>query len=158
MSAIDISASGLQSQRIRMNSIASNVANINTTRTQEGGPYRRQITVLSSLKGRQAFNEYFDEARMKLHTTDKAHLNPLKGEEGKLDVLGVQAEIQLDTASPKMVFDPTHPDADPSGYVAMPNINIVSEMVNMISASRSYEANVTAISAVKSMARKAMDI
>ncbi len=158
MTAIDISASGLRAQRIRMNAISSNVANINTTRTQEGGPYRRQIAVLSSQKGRELFRDALAEARLKLETTDCCHLLPLKGLYEERLLVGVEADVKLDTSHPKMVFDPTHPDADDSGYVAMPNINIVTEMVNMISASRSYEANVTAINAVKSMARRAMDI
>ncbi len=158
MTAIDISASGLKAQRIRMNSIASNVANVNTTRTEEGGPYKRQIAVLSSQRGKEIFGNYLTEAKLKLETTDCCHLLPKKGLYEERTLVGADADVQLDRSPPKMVFDPTHPDADETGYVAMPNINIVTEMVNMISASRSYEANVTAINAVKSMARRAMDI
>lgn len=158
MTAIDISASGLRAQRIRMNAIASNVANINTTRTEEGGPYRRQIAILSSKQGMLRFSESLAEAKLKLDYTNPCHLRPIKGAYENLDVRGVEASVELDASPPRMVFDPSHPDADPSGYVAMPDINIVSEMVNMISASRSYEANVTAITALKSMARRAMEI
>ena len=158
MTAIDISATGLRAQRIRMNSIASNVANINTTRTEEGGPYRRQIAVLSSKRGKEMFSDLLAEARLKLTTTDCCHLVPKTGLYEESALLGVEAGIKVDLSPPKMVFDPTHPDADSAGYVAMPNINVVSEMVNMISASRSYEANVTAINAVKGMARRALEI
>ena len=158
MTAIDISASGLRAQRIRMNAIASNVANINTTRTEEGGPYKRQITVLSSRKGTLRFNEALADAKLKLDATDGDHLRPVKHRYEELDVRGATAHNELDKAPPRQVFDPSHPDADEYGYVAMPNINIVSEMVNMIAASRSYEANVTAIAAVKGMARKALEI
>jgi len=158
MAAIDISASGLRAQRIRMNSIAQNVANINTTRTDEGGPYRRQIAILSVKKEQGAFRDYLENAKLELVTTKKCHLEPVKGEKGEMVMQGVEASIELDNSPPKMVFDPTHPDADEAGYVAMPNINIVEEMVDMISASRSYEANVTAIQAVKTMARSAMEI
>ncbi|MBC8204697.1 flagellar basal body rod protein FlgC [bacterium] len=158
MTALDISASGLRAMRIRMNAIASNVANINTTRTDEGGPYRRQITVLSQEKGSAPFSDLLTAARLKLVTTKCCHLLPLKGGYEDRLVSGVEANVTLDNSPPKMVFDPSHPDADPSGYVAIPNINIVTEMVDMISASRSYEANVTAINAVKGMARKALEI
>jgi len=158
MSAIDISASGLRAQRIRMNAIAENIANLNTTRTEEGGPYRRQLTVLSSKKGSGAFQEYLEDAKIDLCATHDVHLEPLKGEKADLGMHGVEASIELDNRPAKMIFDPTHPDANPAGYVAMPNINIVEEMVNMIAASRSYEANVTAITSVKSMARAAMEI
>jgi len=158
MDAIDISASGLRAQRIRMNAIASNVANINTTRTKEGGPYRRQIAVLSSKEAHTCFRDLLGDEKLKLATTKPCHLQPQKGEGELRKHTGVEAEIVLDDGPPKMVFDPGHPDANESGYVAMPNIDIVTEMVNMISASRSYEANVTAINAVKAMARRAMDI
>jgi flagellar basal-body rod protein FlgC len=158
MEAIDISASGLRAQRIRMNSIASNVANINTTRTQEGGPYRREITILSSKTEYGTFKDLLAEAKVNLYTTHPEHLEPLKGTSNIMGYSGVQAEIKLDDSQPKMVFDPDHPDTNAAGYVAYPNINIVTEMVNMISASRSYEANVTAINAVKAMARRALEI
>jgi flagellar basal-body rod protein FlgC len=158
MAAIDISASGLRAQRIRMNAISSNVANVNTTRTDEGGPYKRQITVLSSKPGREMFADYFADARLKLTTTKCCHLTPRKGLYDEDTIIGVEASVAEDQSHPKMIFDPNHPDADESGYVAMPNINIVTEMVNMIAASRSYEANVTAINAVKGMARRALEI
>ncbi len=158
LAAIDISASGLRAQRIRMNTIAENIANIDTTRTDEGGPYRRKIAILSSKKEIGAFREHLEAAKLELCTTKKQHLEPIKGERGERTMHGVEASIVLDKRPPKMIFDPKHPDADESGYVAMPNINIVEEMVNMISASRSYEANVTAINAVKAMARSAMEI
>ena len=158
MPAIDIAASGLRAQRIRMNAIAQNVANINTTRTDEGGPYRRQVAVLSTNKEFGAFSDYLRSAKVDLCTTHGSHLEPIKGEDARLMMHGVQADLELDQSPFKMVFDPAHPDADETGYVAMPNINIVEEMVNMISASRSYEANVTAITAVKTMARAAMEI
>ena len=158
MTAIDISATGLKAMRTRMNAIASNVANINTTRTEEGGPYRRQLTILSQVKGRYPFSDYLDTAKLKLSTTNCCHLLPLKGSYEDSQVSGVKADVILDNSPPQMVFDPSHPDADASGYVAMPNVNIVTEMVDMISASRSYEANVTAIQAVKGMARRALEI
>ena len=158
MEAIDISAAGLRAQRIRMNTIAENVANINTTRTDEGGPYKRQIAVLSTKTEYGAFKDYLQSARLNLTTTKPCHLEPLKGERGEKMMHGVEARVELDNSPHKSIFDPGHPDADEAGYVSMPNINIVEEMVSMIAASRSYEANVTAINAVKAMARSAMEI
>ena len=159
LDAIDISATGLRAQRIRMNAIASNVANINTTRSEEGGPYKRQIAVLSSIGDNNiSFKDALRDAGLQLTTTKPCHLLPLKGGAGKLNIAGVEASVELDQRPPRIVFDPGHPDADAAGYVAMPNIDIVTEMVNMISASRSYEANVTAITAFKAMARRAMEI
>jgi len=132
--SFDISASALTSQKVRMDVIAANLANINTTRTREGGPYRRQEVIFkSSPKGR------FD-----------GHLNSAMG----VDVV----KIEEDKNPPKMVYDPSHPDADAKGFVAMPNISLMTEMVNMMLATRSYEANTTAISSAKSMYLRALDI
>ena len=135
MNSFAISASGLSAERLRMDLISSNIANINTTRTEEGGPYRRRVAV---------FAESLDRAIGK--STKSA---------GK----GVEvAAIYQDEAPARLVYDPSHPDADPQGYVHMPNINIVNEMVDMITATRSYEANVTALNAGKTMALKALEI
>lgn len=135
LSSMAISASGLTAERLRMDLIASNLANINTTRTPEGGPYRRKVAV---------FAEKLDQA-----------IQGSKNFRGK----GVQvAAIAEDQSPPKLVYDPSHPDANEQGYVEMPNINIVTEMVDLITATRSYEANVTALNAAKSMALKALEI
>lgn len=144
-SSIDISASGLTAQRLRMDTIAGNIANIETTRTPEGGPFKRKLLVFAS-KGE--------------FTPRKFPFLPVKIKT-KLDKPGmgvkVVAEIN-DPAPPRRRYEPTHPDADQDGYVAYPNIDIVKEMVDMISASRSYEANVMAINAAKAMAVKALEI
>lgn len=141
LSAIDTSSSGMTAQRLRMDVIANNLANINTTRTAAGGAYRRQLVIF--------------EAR-----------NPRSGRSFK-DVLSQQLEsgggvrvkkIIEDQAPFKRVFDPSHPDAGDDGYVNMPNVNVVAEMVDMISATRAYEANVTALDATKGMALKALEI
>ena len=129
-SAIEASASGLTAERLRMDLIANNIANVNTTRTQEGGPFRRQLAVLMPRSG----------------------LDPKVG-------AGVRVvRIAQDDDPPKLAYDPGHPDADAEGYVAMPNVNVVTEMVDLITASRAYEANVTAINAAKDMAAKALEI
>lgn len=137
-----ISASALTAERLRMDVIANNIANANTTRTQEGGPYQRlQVVFAPRVDSSQEF------APM-LSTMTKEGVP-----------LGVRVtSIQKDPAAPRMVFDPTHPDANAEGYVAYPNVNVVNEMVDLISAGRAYEANVTAMNASKSMIVDALQI
>ncbi len=159
-SAIDISASGLSAQRRRMNAIAENIANVNTTRTPEGGPYRRRLSYFS--EDRQGVDTVRLNPKpgkqLELDFTDKKHLTPFESHLHENRFSGVNYHEYRDNSTPEMVYDPTHPDANEYGYVAMPRINIITEMVEMISASRNYEANVTAIDAAKGMARKAMEI
>ncbi|MBF0464820.1 MAG: flagellar basal body rod protein FlgC [Nitrospirae bacterium] len=127
-----VSASGLEAQRERMNTIASNLANIHTTQTKEGGPYKRHDVV---------FQTALLDPDIRNHTE------------------GVRvAQIYEDPNPPMMVYDPSHPDANQDGYVAMPNINVVEEMVNMMMATRAYEANVAAFNTSKSMFLKTLDI
>ena len=133
-SSLDTSASGLSAQRLRLDVISNNIANVNTTRTALGGPYQRQRVVFTPRTPEQAF-------LLPMNTKDRARV--ATGEGVKVSA------VSADPAPPKMVFDPGHPDADANGYVAMPNINIVNEMVDMMSASRAYEANVTAINSAK---------
>jgi len=141
--AFAVSASGLTAERLRMDVISNNIANVNTTKTMDGGPYMRQRVVFEP-RGEKAhflFPAMFDKTK---------HAGNLEG----VKVTG----IINDATPPRMVYDPGHPDAGKDGYVAMPNVNIVKEMVDMISASRAYEANVTAMSSAKTMADKALDI
>lgn len=138
--AMNISASGLSSQRLRMDVISSNLANIGSTRAPGGGAYRRKDVVFASIPYGQSFESVL-----------QPHLGT------GLSTVKV-AGIYEDARPPRLVFDPGHPDADQKGYVSLPNINVVAEMVNMLSASRSYEANITAINATKNMALKALEI
>lgn len=141
LNSIDISASGLTAQRLRLGVISQNIANINTTRTPDGGPYRRKAVIFEEKRESQPFADVLSSSKAQ----------QTKG--------GVRvSRIEEDNSPFTMQYDPGHPDADAEGYVAMPNVNVVSEMVNMISASRSYEANVTAMNAMKSMAVKALEI
>lgn len=137
--AIDAAASGLTAERLRLDVLSNNIANANTTRTAEGGPYRRQLVVF--------------EPRSKTNTFSQMLAREMDPGQG-VRVVG----ITKDESPLRMVYDPSHPDANQEGYVAMPNINIVSEMVDMITATRAYEANVTAVNSAKSMAMKALDI
>jgi flagellar basal-body rod protein FlgC len=126
--ALHTSSTGLSAQRLRMNLISKNLANVNTTRTADGGPYRRQEAFFAARPDGDSFHSV------------------------------LQAQIVEDTRPPDIKYDPQHPDADAQGYVQFPNINMVEEMVNMISASRSYEANVSAIRTTREMASKALEI
>ena len=137
---LQTSSSGLSAQRLRMNLISANLANANTTRTQEGGPYRRKEAVFAAQPVEADFRQ---------------HLRSVLADRlPQVEVLG----IVDDPNPPIMKYDPAHPDADGNGYVAMPNVNVMEEMVNMISATRSYEANLTAIKAAKEMAARALEI
>ena len=138
--ALHISSSGLTAQRLRMNLIAANLANMNTTRTKAGGPYRRKDPVFAAQAPAASFREMLGNRQREL-----------------LKEVAV-VRIVEDSRPPIKKHDPTHPDADENGYVSMPNINLMEEMVNMISATRSYEANVTAIQSAKAMALKALEI
>ncbi len=138
LKSLNISGSGLTSQRLRMDVISENIANIDTTRTENGGPYRRKMVVLSSTSG-------FKNMLIK-------NLNDY--EAGGVEV----TEITEDQSEFKLVYDPEHPDADENGYVSMPNVDSLKETVDMMEAYRAYQANVTALNTTKQMAVKALEI
>jgi len=138
--ALHTSSAGLTAQRLRMNLISGNLANVHTTRTKDGGPYRRKEPIFAAQAQDMSFERIL------------ASQNP-----DNLPLVKV-VEIIEDGRNPLLKYDPNHPDADAEGYVAMPNINLMEEMVNLISATRSYEANITAVKAAKEMAMKALDI
>ena len=147
--ALDISATGLTAQRMRMDLIAENLANINTTSTLQGGPYRRKDAIFASLDNVQPFSHFLTSRWAK--SNGRLRLTARTKGVNVVDIVESQGQ-------PKMVYQPQHPNANGKGYVAMPNIDAVSEMVNMISAARAYEANVTVLSAAKSMMAKALEI
>lgn len=130
-SIFKISASALEAQRLRMNVIASNMANVNTTRTDEGGPYKRKDVVFSVM--------------------------PVEAGSVKLDGVKVDNVI-TDPTPPKLVYDPAHPDADKNGYVALPDINSLEEMVNMMMAMRAYEASISTFNMSKTMFMKTLEL
>ncbi len=133
-----ISASALKAQRTRMNAISSNLANIETTRTPDGGPYRKREVIFQS--SQRGFSNALDS---RLRDA----------------VQGVEVtQIQASNLSPRMVYNPSHPDAGGDGQVAMPNITLLEETADMMSASRAYEANVTVVNSAKRMALKALEI
>ncbi len=159
---LDISASGLRAERILQNTISSNLANIETTRTDKGGPYKRQFPVFSADTDQRDTSVVNQTVKLRGATTDPNHIDipPLAfPRDERFFGAGVRVdEIREDSRPPKLVYDPSHPDADKNGYVAMPNINVVEEMTNMIAATRAYEANVTAFNASKSMYMQALQI
>lgn len=135
-SSMDISASALTAERFRLDVIAENIANMNTTRTAEGGPYRRKVVSFEQIE--KPFAAYLDDS--------------FKG-------AGVRVNaVNTDNSPFKLVYDPNHPDANEDGYVEMPNVDIVTEMIDMISASRAYEANITALNSFKNIAMRALEI
>lgn len=136
--ALNVSASGLSAQSLRAQVLAENLANAETTRTPEGGPYRRKDVVFTPAADPSSFASVFDTA---------------------LDAQGVAiAEIQVDEREPQLIYKPGHPDADPNGYVAMPRVNPTEDMVDLMSASNSYQANLSAITAVKDMIQRSIDL
>ncbi len=141
-SSFDINASGLTAQRYRMDIISENVANANTTRTEDGTAYRRKVVTFAQKDDQTQFSRV------------------LNSESSRYSGQGVKVSgVYEDTTTDmNMVYDPSHPDADENGYVTYPNVNIITEMTNLIDASRAYEANATAFSASKSMAMKGLEI
>jgi flagellar basal-body rod protein FlgC len=141
INGMNISASGMSAQRLRMDIISSNIANVNTTRDEDGNVFRRK-TVVFSEKNSDTFDSIL---RSK---TDTRGVGGVK----------VTSIIEDTETALNLVYDPSHPDADEEGYVSYPNINTVTEMTNLIDASRSYEANVTAFNATKNMALKGLEV
>ena len=143
--SLNISASGLTAQSLRMDTISQNIANVNTTRDQNGNPYRRK-TVVFAEKGTNAFEYALQQQGLK-------RASQLNGQGVK-----VTAIVEDHVTSMKLVYDPSHPDANEDGYVYLPNVNTVTEMTNLIDATRSYEANVTAFNATKNMLLKGLEL
>jgi len=132
MDIFKVSASALEAQRVRMNTIASNMANAQTTKTEKGGPYMRKDVVFETVKIKDDPDSILEGVRV--------------------------VQVVEDKRPPILVYNPSHPDADENGYVAMPNINVIEEMVNMMMALRAYEANVKAFNISKSMYQKALEL
>lgn len=140
--SINTSATALTAQTLRMDVISENIANVNTTKTADGTPYKRKTVVFEEIGDKRPFASLFTEAYGSNANGNGVHVN----------------EIITDKKPGALVYDPTHPDANADGYVEQSNVNVVQEMTDMISASRSYEANVTAMNATKSMIAKTLEI
>ncbi len=135
LDTFNIAGSGLAAERLRMQTIATNMANARTTRTAEGGPYQRRVPVFEA-KQVDPFGDELDRAASRVEVT----------------------EIKSDGKPPVRVYDPTHPDADATGYVEYPDINVLQEMVDLMTTSRTYEANANVVEATRDMAMRALDI
>lgn len=158
LNSFDISGYGLSAQRVRVNTISSNIANAQTTRTEEGGPYRRKEVVFKAVD----FNQYLNNA-LNDSTQSAQYEDPLdEGAFGKKVNPAIMSvivdKISRDDREPLMKFDPSHPDADANGYVAYPNVNPVVEMADLVEATRSYQANVAAFQSAKDMANSALSL
>lgn len=141
LTGMRISGSGMAAQRMRMNTISSNIANINTTQSPEGGPYRRKDVVFESMPDAKSFGDIVSP------TSANANFQRVQ-----------VSDIISDRRAPILKYEPDHPDANSEGYVAYPNINLMEEMTNMIQATRSYEANVSAMQATKDIALSSLEI
>jgi len=159
-SSIRISASGMRGQRTRMDVVARNLANAETTRTADGTPYRRQRAIFEQVLGEKTgYSRQSLGLDSRLARTNPAHMSEtvnVTRETGG----GIESRVQVtpDSSEFRVVYDPGHPDADEGGYVLMPNVNPISEMVDMITASRAYEANVSAVQTAKDMFNDALKI
>jgi flagellar basal-body rod protein FlgC len=154
--------SGLSAQRRKMEATASNIANAETTRTEEGGPYRRKSVAVTETSLEKEVPSRSFRSSLRLATTSPAHMSGSgAGVAGTTTVEQPDIAVETFEDAPgrvKMVYDPHHPDADTNGYVAYPDINPVEEMVDMMTASRVYEANIAAMAALKSMVKKALEM
>lgn len=160
LTSIEISARGLTVQRAKMNAVAENLANAETTQTPEGGPYRRKRVLVAEEKVSGGFAQMVKRAQVSLARTNEAHKlgktitsridSSLSGADPK--------EVRDPASSFKLIYDPTHPEADAEGYVKMPDVEVVTEMTDMMLASRAYEANTTAIASSKKMIQDTLDI
>ena len=142
LSSLSVNVSGMTAQRQRVNTISENIANANTTRTPQGGPYRRREVIFAAVSNDRTFEEELRNQKKSLDTATQ------------VKIVG----IVQDERAPILRYEPGHPDANQEGYVAMPNVSMIEEMVNLMEASRSYEANVAAFNASKNMWQSALDL
>lgn len=162
--AIKTSASGLRGQRIKMDVVARNLANAETTRTAEGTPYRRQRAIFEQVLGDKTHSQRLSLSSAGggegLTRTQSGHMSGLSYTSSERPDQGIVSDVDLaeDASDFRVVHDPGHPDADAEGYVLLPNVNPVTEMVDMINASRAYEANISAVQTAKEMFNQALKI
>lgn len=144
--SLNMSVTALNAQNVRMDTISQNITNVDTTRTADGGPYKRKTVIFEEINTGTSFGSF-----------NSVFESTMGGGSGSLGGVKV-SDIVEDASDGPLEYDPSHPDADENGYVEKPNVNIVEEMVNMISANRAYEANITAINTTKSMLAKTLEL
>lgn len=156
--AFNISAQGMSFQRKKMNLISENIANSQTTRTAEGKPYQRKILIAKN-DSNSSFERIFDQQTIRLKKANSSHLElENSGVVEEIKTSNIKVEEIRDETPGEIVYMPEHPDADENGYVKMPNVNVITEMTEMISATRSFEANLTAFNAAKQIAKDSLEI
>jgi len=148
-STFDISSQGMRAQRMRLAAVARNIANVNTTKGSDGEPYKREITTIKAVDS----GSFGGELGQQILSMQSGNLNDRNSGNNVLSV-----ETNFDNSEPRLVYDPSHPHADDKGYVKMPNINIVTEMVEMLSAQKAFEANASVVDSAKNIVRDALDI
>jgi flagellar basal-body rod protein FlgC len=158
LNSFDISGYGLSAQRVRVNTISSNIANAQTTRTEEGGPYRRKEVVFKAIDFNQEFNKALNEMSQSAQYQDPLNEGKFGKKVNPAIMSVIVDKISQDDRAPKMKYEPEHPDADANGYVAYPNINPVIEMADLVEATRSYQANVAAFQSAKEMANSSISL
>ena len=149
-SSMNIVGSGMTAQQARLDVISENITNINTTRTESGGAYRRKITIMQSESGKNGFREAMSRAARKGHAISNRGFE----QAGGVKIV----EIAEDQTEMPFIYDPTHPDANEEGYVEMPNVTLVKEMTDAMAASQAFNANVTAFNALKQVVQRGLDI
>lgn len=156
LSGFGISAKGMSVQKKRMDIVAENIANATTTKTANGEPYKRKFLLVEEAKKTNAAINSGSGFEMDLSSA--SHLTPLGSNLDQLKYDGIETKVEQSTAVGELVYMPDHPDANGDGYVQMPNVDVVTEMIDMITATRNYEANLTAFNASKQIAKDALEI
>ncbi len=154
--SFSISGQGMSVQRMRLSSVAKNIANANTTKGVDGKPYQREVVVVRAIPGSPFEDELVDQIELKKSDTNHAP-NARQGTYPP-DYSVLKARTATDNTPPRLVYEPSHPDADEQGYVHYPNVNVVTEMVEMITAQRGFEANTGVVNAAKNIARNSLEI
>jgi flagellar basal-body rod protein FlgC len=157
---IDVGASGLSAQRTKLNAVSQNIANVETTKTPEGTPYKRRRVSFEADEDKRQFIDVLENSVTALARTHLKHMTNTESSNtkgGEIDLVSARENV-IEPPAFKMVYDPTHPDANENGYVEMPDIDIIAEMVDMMASSRAYEADVSVIQSAKEMALNALDI
>ena len=165
LSALNISGSALTAQRLRLDIVSENISNMDTTRTAGGdGPYRRKVVQFQALGDQSDFRSALGRAVRDRNISglglnrNMGNINPNFALRNKNDAGVIVSQVFEDETPFRIIYDPTHPDADEYGYLRLPNVDLLKEVIDSMSASRSYEANVTALNAVKMMASKALEV
>ncbi len=155
-STFDISGQGMSVQRMRLSAVSRNIANVNTTKSTDGKPYQREVVVVREIPGSPFESEL--HSLINLSNSNNSHAGTADGFDNQNDNSVLSARTVRDNTPPRLVYEPSHPDANEDGYVEMPNINIVTEMVEMITAQRAFEANTGVIDSAKNIARYSLEI